>query len=251
MTTLLVDTDIIAYRLASVNETDTAFGKVVNELAEACHQADLVVAGLVKKLKATDVIMCLSDKHNFRYEVLPSYKSNRKDTIRPELLQDIKDYLADEYTSRGYTKLEADDVMGILATHEHAVTGRKIIVSEDKDMRTIPCELYAPHRDELGVITISELDADRFHMWQTICGDATDGYKGAVGVGKASSWAEDVLFADREDLWDEVLEAYASKKLSEADAIQQARVARILRAEDFDIINEKVILWTPELLANH
>ncbi len=248
MTTLLVDTDIIAYRLAAVSEEKTAFGKAVGELADACVHADAIVADLVETLKATNVIMCLSDKENFRYDVLPTYKSNRKGTERPELLQDIKDYLAEEYNSRGYSKLEADDVMGILATHDHAVDGRTIIVSEDKDMRTIPCELYAPHRPELGVITISELDADRFLMWQTICGDATDGYKGAKGVGKASEWARDIIFADRCDLWDDVLCAYASKGLTEDDALQQARVARILRAEDFNIRTEEITLWTPELL---
>ncbi len=250
MTTLLIDTDIVAYRLAAVSETDTAFGKTVDDLGDVCLQADSVIAGLVEKLNATDVIMCLSDKQNFRYDVLPTYKSNRKGVERPELLQAVKDYLATEYNSRGYPYLEADDVMGILATHDHAVSGRKIIVSEDKDMRTIPCELYAPHRPELGVITISELDADRFLMWQTICGDSTDGYKGVLGVGKTSEWAKDVIAADREDLWEEVLCAYASKKLTETDALQQVRVARILRAEDFNIKTKEITLWQPELLMN-
>lgn len=245
MTTLLIDTDIIAYRLAAVNETEAAFGKSVNDLSEACTQADAIVGELVEKLKADNVIMCLSDKENFRYDVLPTYKSNRKDVVRPELLQQIKDYLADEYPSKGYPRLEADDVMGILATHEHAVNDNTIIVSEDKDMRTIPCSLYAPHRDELGVIEVSTLDADRFLMWQTLCGDATDGYGGAKGVGKASEYAKDIIGLDADELWDEVLMAYASVGLTEEDALQQARVARILRAEDFNIETKEIDLWTP------
>lgn len=246
--TLLIDTDIIAYRLAASSESKTAFGVAVDDIALACSRADDVVTSLVGTLDASHVIMCLSDKDNFRYDVLPSYKHNRQDTLRPELLQGVKDYLADEYVSRGYPTLEADDVMGILATHPYAVDGRKIIVSEDKDMRTIPCELYAPHRPELGVIDVSKLDADRFLMWQTICGDTTDGYGGAKGIGKNSEWAKDVIFADKEDLWDIVLCAYGSKGLTEEDALQQARVARILRAEDYNIKTKELTLWTPDLL---
>jgi DNA polymerase-1 len=241
----LLDTDIFAYRLALRNEERTAFGTVVGELSEAFKQADEIVAHIVKRLKLDRVILCLSSKENFRYEVLPTYKSNRDGTVRPELLQDVKDYLADEYESKGYPRLEADDVMGILSTHPYAITGKKIIVSEDKDMRTIPGFLYAPHRDDLNVIEVSELDADRFLMWQTMCGDMTDGYGGAKGVGKASEYAKDIIFADREELWDEVLHAYAMVGKTEDDAIQQARMARILRHEDYNIHTGEIDLWTP------
>jgi DNA polymerase-1 len=139
--------------------------------------------------------------------------------------------------------------MGILATHPTLIEGEKIIVSEDKDMRTIPAKVYHPHKPTQGVMEISELDADRFLMWQTICGDVTDGYGGAKGVGAKSPYAEDVLFAEREELWDEVLLAYASKGLTEEDALLQARCARILRAEDYNLDTGEIELWIPELLS--
>ncbi len=262
-TTLLIDTDIIAYRVACRHEQATAFGKVVSDIDTALATADEVVAEFTELLKADRVILCLSDgpqggttadsqtpEFNFRYGVLPTYKGNRKAVERPELLAALKLYYAEEYESKGYPALEADDVMGVLATHPHLIPGKKIIVSEDKDMRTIPGFLYAPHRASLGVIEISELDADRFHLWQTICGDATDGYSGAKGVGPASEYALDIIGADREELWDITWQAFASKKLNEADAIQQAQCARILRAEDFDIRSKEIKLWLPEMLEH-
>lgn len=249
-TTLLIDTDIIAYRVAAVHEDRTAFGVYVGDLGDALKQADGIVGELMESLKADRAILCLSDSTaNWRNGVLPTYKHNREGTVRPELLAAVKAHLATDYESKGYPTLEADDVMGILATHPNAITGRKIIVSEDKDMRTIPCSLYAPHRSELGVIEISELDANRFHMWQTICGDATDGYKGAPGIGPGSVYAEEVISAENAELWDIVLDAYAAVRLTETEAIQQAQVARILRAEDYNIRTKEMALWAPELLG--
>lgn len=46
-------------------------------------------------------------------------------------------------------------------------------------------------------------------------------------------------------LWHAVKTAYESKGLTEADAIKQARLARILRNEDWDAVKKEPILWTP------
>lgn len=48
-----------------------------------------------------------------------------------------------------YDRLEADDVLGILATMPSNRT--RVIVSDDKDMASVPCHLYA--RGEMRVIT--------------------------------------------------------------------------------------------------
>ena len=46
-------------------------------------------------------------------------------------------------------------------------------------------------------------------------------------------------------LWAVVLAAYEKAGLTEADALAQARVARILRASDYDFKQKKVKLWNP------
>ena len=216
---------------------------------EACRKTDEFIETLIDDLKADDAIVCLSCReHNWRNDVLPSYKTGRDHSKRPEYLEDLKAYMAEEYQSYLRYSLEADDVMGILATHPKLVPGEKIIVSEDKDMRTIPGLLYAPHRPELGVINVTPLQARQFLCWQAICGDTTDGYKGAPRIGPKSVFAEEVLEADMDELWDIVLEAYGSVGLTETEALQQVRCAHILTSTWFELKTKKVKLFEPEFM---
>lgn len=245
--TLLVDSDIFAFKAAARNQLDCEFGTYTwDENPE--EEIDAQIATLAEKLDATKVIMCLTDADNFRYDVLPTYKHNRDKNKRPELLATVKKYLAEEYTSYIRPRLEADDCMGILATHPKLIPGDKIIVSEDKDMRTVPAKIYNPGRPELGVIEVTRQQAHGFHMWQTIVGDVTDGYTGCPGMGKADRYgdfANEVLECEPEEMWDVVLEAYWSKGYRDADALVQARCAKILTADCYDFKNKKPILWTP------
>ena len=249
--TLLLDADIIAFRLAARNETDTAFGKVVDPIGPALRETDDYIQQLRRDLKATDVIVCLTCReHNFRYDVRSDYKGKRKADGRPEHLSAIKAHMEDEYETFIRYSLEADDVMGILQTHPTLVEGETVIVSEDKDMRTVPGLLYAPHRPELGIIDVTPLQAHQFHMWQTICGDPVDDYTGARGVGKGSIFAQAVLEEDSVDLWDTVLAAYGTVRATEVHALQQARLAKILTREFYDFKEKEVILWEPESLLS-
>lgn len=254
MITLLLDADIIAYKAAALSEEtydfgDTGSAQMVFE-QDCRDRIDSMLAEYCDDLGANLVKVCLTDTVNFRKQLDPSYKSNRAGSVKPELLGLAKEYLAHTYPSFIRPRLEADDVMGILATSgDQFIKGDKIIVSEDKDMRTIPANIYNPNKAELGVLEISPLDADRFHMWQTMTGDQTDGYPGCRGIGPASVYAEEIIGADREELWDIVLDAYASKGKTEADAILQARMAFILRAYAYDHRTRKIKLWSPLWLA--
>jgi DNA polymerase-1 len=160
----------------------------------------------------------------------------------------IREWLIEEHGARLKPKLEGDDVMGILSTWRK-MKGEKIIVSIDKDMKTIP-GLYC--RDlTLGVVEITEQEADYWHLYQTLIGDTTDGYKGCPGVGPKKAvdligTAEEPLYSSVQEAWETiVVPAYEKAKLTEADALQQARVARILRASDYDFKNQQPILWNP------
>lgn len=254
---LLLDSDIIAYQAAAANEKVYDFGDTRcsdTDLPAALRKAEEDVADLAELLEADQVIVCLTEPdptQEWRKVFYPRYKAHRDPTKKPVLLRAVKDHMASSYPSYIRPRLEADDVMGILATHPQLLTefDERIVVSEDKDMRTVPCKLYNPNRPELGVIEISELDADRFHMWQTVCGDPTDGYPGCPGVGPDSEYAKDIIFADRDELWDEVLHAYASKRQTEEDALVQARVARICRWTDYNYTTKKIRLWSPTMLG--
>ena len=244
MTTLLCDSDIFAFKLASTNQVNSPWGSWTYP-EQAIQLLDSYVAELVETLKADKVIMCLTDPNdNFRYEVMDDYK-DRDRSGRPELLTMLKQHLTEEYDSYVRPRLEADDVMGILATHPHLIEDNTIVVSEDKDLRTIPCKLYNPNRPELKTITITDTQAKAFHMWQTICGDAVDGFKGAKGIGKASEYAQDIIAADPEEMWDIVLDAFAVSGMTEEDALVNARMAKILTWRHFDFKTKEVIHWNP------
>jgi len=49
------------------------------------------------------------------------------------------------------------------------------------------------------------------------------------------------------DMWAAVTKAYSKQKLSTEVALQQAQVARICRASDFNFKTKKVIPWTPPI----
>ena len=270
----LLDADIVAYAVAFTSEEEFDFAasntkaKFIDK-AGCWKMCDSVVAKHCEATKSDRAIICLTDPDvNFRKQFDPTYKSNRKDAVKPELLTLAKEYLFENYRSYIKPRLEADDVMGILATRPRLL-GRNVsdvvIVSEDKDMRTIPAKVYNPNHPDLGILEITKTEAIQFHLWQTITGDATDGYPGCRGVGAGGDWnesngqfelgrrsmpyAHDALtLTDPLEMWDNVIEAYASKGQTEDDAIHQARLARILWADDYNFKNNKIRLWNPTRL---
>jgi DNA polymerase-1 len=273
MRVLLLDADIVAYVSSSVSQTDIDWGNAqTHDVDEdkALFEADRIVTETMVDLDADKVMICLTDpQENFRSSVYPEYKMNRKDLEKPELLNAMKQHLAHEYQSFIRPTLEADDIMGILATYPrllHKQLGKideVIMVSIDKDMRTIPAKFYNPNHPDLGVLDINQEDADRFHMWQTIVGDRVDGYPGCAGVAEGGKYidgefhegprsfglAHGIFEVDYEDLWDYVLFVYGRAGLTEEDALVQARCAHILRRYTYDFTNREPILWTPNLLT--
>ncbi len=251
MTTLLVDADIFAFKASSATEGVFYFGgkesePAVDENLEQCLKtADRLIEDVANKLKASRIIICLTDESNFRTTVYPHYKSNRQDVRKPSTLRATKDHFAATYDTYKRPGLEADDCMGILSTHPTLITGKKIIVSEDKDMQTIPGLLFNPKKDT-KVRTISEVEANRYFMQQTITGDATDGYPGCKGVGPKSKYVAELADCTTlKEMWAAVKLAFIDKGFTEQDALVQARCARILRASDWDFQNKRVRLWSP------
>lgn len=247
--TLLLDSDIIAYKFASTAQKNFDWngdGQVVSDvrgIEEVTPEVAAYIEEWKQKAGADEVIVCLScpTAENFRYGILPSYKHNRVDTGKPVLLNPIKDWMRVMYPVFERPTLEADDVMGILSTHQFLVEGKKIIFSEDKDMKTIPGWLLNPTKDTKPRY-ISEDQADYFHLYQTLVGDTTDGYKGCPGVGPVK--AEKILAV--ECSFYAVVLAFESKGLPREDALVQARVARICRFTDYDFTIKEVRPWLPK-----
>ena len=241
---LLIDTDILMYRAASSAETEIDWGDDVWSLwtdlkdakASFTHQLNYIK----DKLGHSEFICCLSDHgNNFRKQLDPTYKSNRKGTRKPVGYVALCAWVEETYPTIRKPTLEADDVLGILAT-KPGNKGKCIIVSDDKDLKTIPGSLYRPTSDERHLI--SQEDADKFFLTQVLTGDVADGYKGVPGIGPKK--AETIL--GPRPSWQKVEQAYIKAGLTRDDAITQARLARILRWSDWDEKKETLIPWTPK-----
>ena len=242
-TTLLIDGDVLAYNAANGEQRVTDWGEGVTSCAMGSLEdgiRDVLAAceRYTEKLHADRFVICLTHPTQFRKALLPTYKANRGE--KPLLVDPIRDYLVEHHGAVRRPQLEGDDVMGIYATHASLIPGNKIIVSIDKDMRQIPGTLFMPHKDEFSKISPEE--ADYFHLLQTLTGDPTDNYKGCPGIGPVKGRA---ILAQDGDPWDLIVAAYEAKGLTEADALVQARVARILRNTDFNFKTKEPILWTP------
>lgn len=248
---VLLDADIICYQIASMNQQTFWWDEdTVSEVIDhetAIGDLETFIEDLLATTGTQKVLFCFSSSPNFRHEVLPTYKHNRSRQEKPQLFYDLQDYLQETYPDRVRKKpnLEADDVIGILATMS---PGRFVIASLDKDLKQIPGLHYNWRKDEFTDITTAE--ADRYFYLQVLTGDPTDGYKGCPGIGIVK--AERILDeAGDDDPWPLIVKTYESKNLTEEDALQQARVARILRATDYDFEAKKPILWTPGVIPHY
>jgi DNA polymerase-1 len=239
-THIVIDGDILCYTASASVEKPIHWGDdfwtLHADLAEAKSRVDIDIVEFVERLNGSSYTVCFSDSENFRKVIFPEYKANRKDTRKPVCFTALRAYIMECWPCVKWKNLEADDVMGIMATDPKKDV---VIVSADKDMRTIPGKWFNPNNPDAGVIEVSQADADRTHLMQTLTGDRVDGYAGCPGIGPAR--AEKIVDGG----WPAVVEAYVKAGLSEAVAITQARMAYILRRGDYVKKSGKVRLWTP------
>lgn len=198
-----------------------------------------------------ETFICLTDRTNFRTSILPSYKANRKPSVRPKALDALRTAVAEQngYPVKLIKGLEADDVCGIAATSFQELGYETVIVSPDKDLLQIPGMILTPRVAKRDVVfsEITEPRALRWHAYQTLVGDTTDNYSGCPGVGprRAEALLEGVelIGFSPVQVWDAVRGTFETHGYDEEYALTQARVSRILRFEDWDQIAKEPIPW--------
>ena len=261
--TALIDGDVLAYQAASANEYNTQWDPHQwtrhADMGAATKQLDDSIDTLTKEAGCDEIIIALSafGGDYFRRKINPDeYKSNRNQP-KPVIYQALRDYMAEVYTTFERPNLEGDDILGIIATHKTLVPGRKVVISIDKDMRSFPCNLLNPMKLEDGVLEIELGLADYNFYMQILMGDAVDGYKGVPGIGpkKAEKALEPYVsetpkedtcvFFDCTAAWHRILVEFQAKGLGREVALMNARMARILRAEDYDVRTRQITLWEP------
>ncbi len=118
MSTLIVDADIVAYKLSTVSEKPIRWENDVWTLHSDETECIVMIKDYFDNLKeqteCTKIVCAFSDKNNFRTSILPDYKLNRINTRKPLTLKFCKDYIYKNYNGYSKPNLEADGVEVIL-----------------------------------------------------------------------------------------------------------------------------------------
>jgi DNA polymerase-1 len=253
---LLIDGDVLVYKTAFASERVIDWGDGLHTLdsnsEEACQSVDAQLASIKQLLKADELVVALTchDTVNFRKSFFPTYKDNRTVKRKPICWKALREHLVSKWDAKIKPNLEADDVLGIMSTMSH-LGQQRIIVSIDKDFRTIPGLFYNLKDGKSGQVQeITEIEADYNFLMQTLTGDVVDNYPGCQGIGPKTAAKILAVASCKGDggfpaMWKGVVEAYAKAGFGAEYVLNQARCARILRASDYDFKTKQPILWSP------
>lgn len=250
----IIDADTVLYAAASRSEIYD--GENYIQLRTIAQTYEDVIERFEQQrdeAECTDAILCLSSPTNFRKDLLPTYKANRKETRKPAQLAELRAKVqADKPWPVMVVKdLEADDVCGISAGSMQKAGRDPVIVSIDKDLMQIPGTYYNPNRTGAGrkreIEEITVAQGDRHHLYQTLIGDVVDNYTGCPGIGpvKAITLLNQIEELTPDERWIEVCKLFVDRGYTREYALTQAQVARILRVTDWDIKHKRPILWQP------
>jgi DNA polymerase-1 len=169
----------------------------------------------------------LSGSNNFRHEIYPEYKANRKDMIDPRWRKACKEYLVREWDAEVTDGYEADDALGI---NQHIANEAQkhqdygvlvpadcdtIICTIDKDLDQVPGLHYSWPIVRGGTVVregkiyeVSEIEGLRSFYRSLLVGDRTDNIFGVDGIGKVKAAKAIDHLETEEEMFERVVELY-------------------------------------------
>ena len=124
---------------------------------------------------------------NFRKIIYPEYKANRKERVKPPLLDWALDYMETELNAFRVDYMEADDI--VLATKvklEEDLDNQVIVAFIDKDLLQIEgtyFDYYYRRNEEDRLLEVSQEQAVQNLWCQMLTGDSSDNIITKKGVG--------------------------------------------------------------------
>lgn len=174
----LIDADNLAFACAASAEEE--------DVEVACTRADSFIENILADTGATEYELWFSGDNNFRYNVYPEYKGNRKASYRPLWEKEVKQYITEKWEANWTDDIEADDMLGI----RQLECTDTILAHLDKDLNQIKGLHYNWELRRLGevvrekrIYTVSNEEADYWFFYQLLVGDTTDNIKGVRGIG--------------------------------------------------------------------
>jgi len=182
-----------------------------------------MIRNIMVKTGAAESRIFFSAPHNFRQDIDPEYKANRKGQAKPYCYYELKTYMECLYSCEEVDGYEADDLLGIYQTDD------TILCTLDKDLDQIEGHHYNWRKDMLYEITKNEAEYNLYI--QVLMGDAVDNIKGIPGIGpvKAAAILEDINPDDYEHI---CKEEYKDHGLSVEDYTLTKQLVYIKRKFD-------------------
>ncbi|MEV0292017.1 5'-3' exonuclease [Nocardia sp. NPDC050710] len=245
-----------------------------------------MVASLITKHGPSRLVVCLdlNWRPQFRVDLVPSYKTHRLDTsaeaaagaeevpdrLTPQVEMILEVLAAAGIATGGADGLEADDVLGTLATRER--TDPVVVVSGDRDLLQLvrddpappvrvlyagrglaKAELFGPAEVSAKYGVPLENAGPAYADLATLRGDASDGLPGVAGIGEKSASTLISRFGSLEALVaavddpDADLAAGVRAKLRAAEDYVKAAapVVRVVRDADVELSRSDTLPTTP------
>jgi hypothetical protein len=216
---ILIDADILVYRIAFGNEDDS--------IDYAKKNMDNLIAEILVGVgsDADSYQLYLTGGGNFRKELatIQPYKGTRK-SEKPKHYQALRDYLVDHWNAKVIQGMEADDALAMEGTR---LGDEAVIVSIDKDLLQVKGRHYNFNTKQMVVIDEFTGMYNLYH--QLLTGDRVDNIRGVQGIGKVKATK---LLKDCEteyEMFTTVLKAYGNNL---DELIENARLLYLLRYED-------------------
>lgn len=176
----LIDADSVIY-ICAFDKKDAP----IKTLQDCKDLVDSLIFNMLSYTKSTHYLLFLTIGKNFRYEIYPEYKANRKYADKPPHFDSIKEYLITKYKAIHHPKLESDDLVCIYKK----VLPNSFISSPDKDILYLEGETF-DYKNFKWINTTK--DEAKLHFWKSmITGDTVDNIKGIPG--KGIKFAEQLL----------------------------------------------------------
>ncbi len=152
---------------------------IIEPVKNALYSVKHMINNMLTIQNTNDYVIFLTGKGNYREQLDPEYKANRKDLEKPEHYAAVREYLTRRWDAITVDGMEADDAMGL------AQDATTVICTIDKDLDVVPGWHYNFVKDAL--YEVHPEDADYFFFAQVLTGDRTDNIKGLDGVGPATA----------------------------------------------------------------
>ncbi len=187
---LLIDADSLifasCYRKRETPDDELYYTNIEDSRAKFDEQFMAIVNHLEDKYPIDKVLTFSGSKGNFRKLITPKYKANRKKQELPPLLNEMHQFVKEQYDSIWGYGIETDDMVARYWKQISDDIGRDevMIVSIDKDYKQFPCLMYNYHYKHKEILDITEEEAMYNFYEQMIVGDTADNVNYFKGKGK-------------------------------------------------------------------